>query len=248
MFQAVMQTKLKKLTRRYKLSLISDAVLVHNIPEANDSHDSGSEDTAEKKTSREGDWYAGRVYYAFKSMVFEGSTSARGVVELGKVLDKEYEGVERLIPNRFYLITDGGGDRNVTHLSVQKSLIGFFLKYDFDEVIAIRTAAGLSFYNPVERMHARTNQGLQSLGIMRKAMEPKQERVLKKYNSNEEVRNACGKDLELSAALKDSLQPTIDLLKEIIPRLSMSNTEFELYEPATDEEMDLFSNFYATVK
>ena len=49
-----------------------------------------------------------------------------------------------LIMKRFYLLKDGGGDQNIVHLSVKKALVAFFRKYDFDEVIAIRTAAGLS--------------------------------------------------------------------------------------------------------
>ena len=87
-------------------------------------------------------------------MVLEGSTSLRCVRELGNVLENVYVDNETSIPKRFYLITDGGGDRNIVHLTVKKALVAFFRKYDFDEVIAIRTAAGLSFYNPVERMHA----------------------------------------------------------------------------------------------
>ena len=71
---------------------------------------------------------------------------------------------------------------------------GFFRKYDFDEIIAIRTAAGLSFYSPVERMHARGNQGLQGVGTMRNSTTNDLERFLKKCNSNDEVRKACDKE------------------------------------------------------
>ena len=86
--------------------------------------------------------------------------------------------------------SQGGGDRNIVHLSISKesTLVAFFRKYDFDEVIAIRTAAGLSFYNPVGRMYAGANQGLQGIGSMRKSMEGDLEKVMKKCNSNDEIR------------------------------------------------------------
>ena len=44
-----------------------------------------------------------------------------------------------------------------------------------------------------ERMHARANQGLQGIGLMRKSMEGDLEKVMKKCNSNDEVRGACQK-------------------------------------------------------
>ena len=100
-------------------------------------------------------------------MVFEVSTALRGVIEIGTLLETVHP---KDTPNRFYLITDGGGDRNITHVTVQKYLVALFRKYRFDEIIAIRTAAGCSFYNPVERIHAVGHLGLQGVGIMRKSM------------------------------------------------------------------------------
>ena len=174
-------------------------------------------------------------------MVLEGSTALRGVVEMGNVLEMNYTGTP--IPERFYLITDGG-DRNIGHLSMNKVLVGFFRKYDFDEIIAIRTAAGLSFYNPVERMHARGNQGLQGVGMMRSSMTNDLERFLKKCNSNGEVRKACDKEPRLKEALKVSLDSSIELLKEIFSRLSMTRTEFLLYDPSSDEDLNNFTKYY----
>ena len=104
-----------------KLSIIPDAVLVHDIPE---NYEQITEDESEKELissskSSKGDWYAGKVYYSFKSMVLEGST-IRGVTEMGNVLENVYVDNETSIPKRFYLITNGGGDRNIVHLSVKK--------------------------------------------------------------------------------------------------------------------------------
>lgn len=234
-----------------KLSIIPDAVLVHQIPDSDDTQginedNSGAGDTnlIECGKDHTGDWYTGKVYYSFKNMVLQGSTALRGVVELGRVLETSYASMNSQIPERIYLITDGGGDRNIVHLSVRKALIGFFRQYDLDELIAIRTAAGLSFYNPVERMHARANQGLQGVGMMRRPMTSELERLAKKCNSNEEMRKACEKEPKLKEALKESLDTPIELLKEIFLKLSIARTEFLLYEPSSDDDLDSFSTNY----
>ena len=82
-----------------KLSIIPDAVLVHDIPE---NYEHTTEDESEKELissskSSKGDWYAGKVYYSFKSIVLEGSTSC-GVTEMGNVLENVYVDNETILP------------------------------------------------------------------------------------------------------------------------------------------------------
>ena len=79
-------------------------------------------------------------------MALQGSTALRGGVELSEALDPFY-GTE--VPERLYLYADGGGDRRVTHLQVQKALIAVFIHHDLDELIAARPAAYQSYRNPV---------------------------------------------------------------------------------------------------
>lgn len=227
-----------------KLSVIPDAVLVHQIPSFNlsDAPDIDESDQVVEGTKSNGSWYAGNVYYTFKNMALEGSTAIREVVEMGRVLETEY--VDRDIPERFYLITDGGGDRNITNISVIKPLVALFRKYDFDELIAIRTAAGLSFYNPVERHHARANLGLQAVGMMRSKMNDDLERILKKCNSNKEIRKACSTNVSLSEGIKTSLEQPVNLLKEVFGKLSLINNEFRLFEPAEELEIQDFEKEY----
>ena len=74
--------------------------------------------------------------------------------------------------SRFYAISNGGGDRKVDFLSVKKALISKFLIHDLDEIIVCRTAAGSSYRNTVERIHAVANLGLQSVGMTRQKMSP----------------------------------------------------------------------------
>ena len=108
-------------------------------------------------------------------MVTQASTALREVAEMGKILD--LEGSQAFL---VFAITDD--------LSVQKSLIGLFLRHDVDEVLVCRPAAGLSYPTPVERVHAIANFGLQSVGIMRQKMSADMEERIRNCNSNEELR------------------------------------------------------------
>ena len=107
-------------------------------------------------------------------MATQGSSAIRGVAEMGKIIE-----TEKINATRFYAISDGGGDGRADFLSVQKSLVGLFLYHDFDEVSICRTAAGLSYRNSVERVHAIANLGLQSVGLMRQRMPPDMEKLIK---------------------------------------------------------------------
>ena len=144
-------------------------------------------------------------------MVSQGSTAIRGVVERGKAISANFE---TPCHPRFYAVTDGGGDRRVDYLSVQKSLVALFLYHNLDEVIAMRTATGLSYRNPVERVHSVANLGLQCVGMMRQRMSPELEKVIKHLNSNEELRKACANHPGLEKGLAKSLAVPIDLFKK----------------------------------
>ena len=92
-----------------------------------------------------------------------------------------------------YVYSDGGPERKTNNLSVQKSYIALFLLHNFEEILIARTAANLSYRNPVERVHAIANLGLQSVGLMRKAMPQNMENVIRNSNSNDEIRKLCSK-------------------------------------------------------
>ena len=184
-----------------KMSLIPDAVLVHDIPETVDDN----------QKDEVGAWYRGQMYYAIKNMIMEGSSANRGAAELSSVLSHEFDGK---LPPRLFAYTDGGGDRRVTYWSVQKGIISLFLHHDLDEAVFARTAAGCSYRNPVERGHATANLGLQSIGLMRKEMPKKHESVIKNLSTNEMLRKACADDAELAAAIKESLDQPKKLIEE----------------------------------
>ena len=133
-----------------EVSLISDAIFVQDIPELQDDKPADEYLYDDSKNS----WFRGQVYYEVKNMVTQASTALRGVAEMGEILD-----LKGSQASRFFAITDGGRDRRTDNLFVQKSIIGLFLHHDMDGVLVFRPAAGLSYRNPVEIVHAITNLG-----------------------------------------------------------------------------------------
>ena len=164
-----------------KVSLIPDAIFVQDIPEPRDDKSADEYLHDDSKNS----WFRGQVYYGVKNMVTQAITALRGVAEMGKILD-----LEGSQASRFFAITDGGEDQQMDYLSLQKSLIGLFLHHDMDEILVCRPAAGLSYRNSVERVHAIANLGLQYVGIMRQKMRADMEERIINCNSNDELRKA----------------------------------------------------------
>ena len=165
-------------------------------------------------------------------MVLERSTSIRGVVELSNTIVTHYE---INISKNLYLITDGGGDRKVINLSVQTALIALM-----DEIIACRPAFGLSYRNPVERVHSIANIGLQSVGLMRQAVHPDKERLIKNLNSNAEIRKACEGNEELEKVLAESIKVPTQFLSNIFSELFLKGNKFNIIEPAFEDEVTEF--------
>lgn len=65
------------------------------------------------------------------------------------------------------LYSDGGPDHRCTYASVKLSLMSLFIAQDLDMLVALRTAPGHSWANPVERIMSIVNIGLQGIGVMR---------------------------------------------------------------------------------
>ena len=96
---------------------------------------------------------------------------------------------------------------------MQKSYIALFLLNNFEEILIARTATSLSYRNPVERVHAIANLGLQSVGLMRKAILQNMENVIRNSNSNGEIRKLCSKNNDLEIELKKSLDQPKKLIE-----------------------------------
>ena len=110
-------------------------------------------------------WYCGKVFVSPKDTVFEPSYPLRHACELKNVLQSVSFSKAVL-----FLYSDRGPDHQLTYVSVQLALVCLFLKLDLDFLCACPTAPYHSWRNPVERVMATLNLGLQCVGLARKKM------------------------------------------------------------------------------
>ena len=168
----------------------------------------------------------------------KGSTAMRCAAELGELMIEQFE----TIPPYLYVYSDGGPERKTDNLSVQKSYIALFLLHNFEEILIARTAANLSYRNPVERVHAIANLGLQSVGLMRKAMPQNMENVIRNSNSNDEIRKLCSKNSDLEIELKKSLDQPKRPIDDVFKELSQKGKKIEIFQSVTQDKIDTCNN------
>ena len=173
-------------------------------------------------------------------MVSEGSTAMRCAAEFGELMKEQFE----TIPPYFYVYSDCGPEKKTDNLSVQKSYIAFFLLHSFEEILIARTAADLSHRNPAERVHAITNLGLQSVGLMRKAMPQNMENVIRNSNSNVEIRKLYSKNNDLEIELKKSLDQPKKLIEDVFKELSLKGKKLRFFKQLLRIKLILATIFF----
>jgi len=161
--------------------------------------------------SIEQSFYHGKVYVGLKNPVFQPSDPFHHMTELCKILIDQIDHKPFL-----FLYTDGGPDHRVTYLRVQIALITIFLALDLDILIALHTPPGHLWKNPVERIMLTLNLGLQCIGLMRNKMDEDFETIIKNCNSMDDIRNESKMYPSIIDELHTSLQPTIELMEDII--------------------------------
>jgi len=177
-------------------------------------------------------FYRGQVYVGLKDPIFQASDPLWHIAELYKILNNQNENKPYL-----FLYTDGGPDHRVTYVRVQMALIALYLKLDLDMLVAVRTPPGHSWKNPVERIMSILNLGLQSIGLMRNEMSEELEKIMKKCNSMDDIREQSKNKRNLKEELIGSLQPTIDLMEGIFERLLLKGEVFKTFKAASEENI-----------
>ena len=205
-----------------KFKITPSVILLVNIP-----------DSIEKS------WYTGEVFVGLKEAVYEPSSPIRHATELYKCLSTHMEGRHIL-----FVYSDGGPDHRLTFLSVQLSLIALFMNLDLDVLIAGRTAPSHSWANPVERIMAIVNLGIQCIGIMRSKGCNEFEDCISKYNSLKDIRESC---MEFKEEITDSLKQPKDLLASILVRLELKGKKFNIFQSATQQEIEDFWEILLTI-
>ena len=180
-----------------------------------------------------GSWYHGEVKIMFKDTAFESSSPIRHSTELCNILITHSP--EKPI---LFIYTDGGPDHRVTYTSVKLSLICLFKKMDLDYLCAMRTAPYQSYRNPVERIMAIVNLGLQAIAIARREMPREMEEEAERCNSLKALRAVASRNSEFQGACLDSVAPVKKLLTDIALRLELKEKKFQVFVAATPAEID----------
>ena len=177
-------------------------------------------------------WYSGQVFVGIKDAVHQGSSPLRHAAELHSKL------ITRIGNNTIlFVYSDGGPDHRLTYVSVQLALIALFLNLNLDCLVACRTAPNNSWKNPVERIMSIVNLGIQCVGLMRAKRSDEFEAAICNCNNLQQLRQATNTAKEEVSA---TLKPARDLLHEIMKRLELKGRAFDIYEAATEDDMDEF--------
>ena len=92
------------------------------------------------------------------------------------------------------IYSDSGPDHRLIYHSVQLSLISVFVNLDLDILIAVRTAPGHSWANPVERLMSLLNLSYQNVANSRGFCSADTEKKLKKCTGMADIRKLCVSD------------------------------------------------------
>ena len=148
--------------------------------------------------------------------------------------------LEELCKEILVLVTDGGGDHNVTHASVQVALICLFLYLDLDMLVAMCTCPTQSWTNVTERVMSILNLALQHCATDHDAMDPKFESILKSMNNMTKLRKATDNNPSLKDAFSNSMHPVKDLLKDRFESMKLKDNHVQCFPSSSDERIKQF--------
>ena len=87
-------------------------------------------------------FFNGKIMVTSKDRIFQPSTTIRHTREVANILQSNFSSNMMQLDEPILLMyTDGGGDHNVTHSSVQLALLCLFLELSLDMLIAMRTSS-----------------------------------------------------------------------------------------------------------
>ena len=120
-----------------------------------------------------------------KEKVFVPSNCYRHLAELLNILRLHFLDDDVTNSNKILLlISDCGGNHNVTHISTQILLICLFLQLDLHVLIALRCCTSQILVNPAERVMSLLNLALQNCALERDPVETAEfENMLKKVTT-----------------------------------------------------------------
>ena len=184
--------------------------------------------------SIEKSFYEGKVFVTLKNALFERSSPLRHQAEKEKVVN-DWKPIECTYSN-------GGPDHNTKHYSVKIAQLAHFLNKNLNMSVSAVIYPGGRYTDPAERSMPLLNIAMQGVALARRPMEPVFKNALRNMNSMEAVRVVCENDNALTSAIRESLEPMVNLLNERFACVSLKDEPLKIGEPATFEEInDLFA-------
>ena len=178
-------------------------------------------------------FYSGKVYIGVKDSILEPSSAIRHAAELSQLMS--FRGNAKSV---IFFYTDGGPDHNLKNLKTMISLVNVFLEHDLDMLQAVRTPPYNSWKNPVERVNCILNLGLQSVGLMRSAMDEANEKKMKGSSTMKAIRCIAESDPQFKEAFADSMASVKVLISEVFQRLKLKDDPIKVFLPAKESEIE----------
>ena len=113
-------------------------------------------------------WYRGVPYVYLKLVATEPSSALRNPAEVKPVLILKFG--KNSIPPKVILYIDRSQEHRTTFLSVKIAMVALQQALNADLLVALRTAPGHLFRNPVEKVNCILNLGLYGVGVMRQSI------------------------------------------------------------------------------
>ena len=166
--------------------------------------------------SANGSFRKGQVLFQLRDNAFFSSTQVMHVASMMNYL-LQCDRVDSVL----LVQADGGADHNFSHVSVQAALIALAMILKLDILLCIRTVAGHSWCNPVERVMSIFNLALNGTSLARPVMDERNEAIMAKCTGLGDIR-AQG---ESSSDFKDKVIASVDA---VVTMLSMRFEKCEL--------------------
>ena len=182
-------------------------------------------------------FFSGQPTVTLKDRIFQKSGPLRHGAELsGQIKDR----INDFWKSILLLVTDGGGDHNVTNPSVQAGLVSLFVDLDLDFLCAMRTCPTQSWTNLAERVMSILNIALQHCALERDKMSAALEDLMKKCKNIGKVRSEAEDNAELKDAFLSSLENVQSLVADRFERMMLKDNQIVCPKPCDENDILAF--------
>ena len=176
-----------------------------------------------------GKFYQGLMHVGLKENgLYKGSCTRHAVETSVTMLDK--------LSNKMTLVinTDGGGDRNHRFERVMVSYLYMGVKHNLEKVIAVKTAAGGSCWNIVERCMCVLNISLYTAALNRVFTSQELEDLLKKHKGAKALMESKPSE-QIIKSYGESTMPAMKEIERHLQKCNYSNKKVKIFKPATNK-------------